>query len=139
MAQTRLERPQSLHLAARAAQSSGQALVVMTTLRGCPYCDLVRGGYLLPMQRRGEIVAVELDIADEAPIEGFDARATTPKALSRAWKNRVAPTLYFFDAQGREIADRLEGIAVPDFFADYLNQRLSRARAALARRAVPVQ
>ena len=132
MAKPQLEQPHSLRDRARAAQSQGQPLVVMTTLKGCPFCDVVRTNYLFPMHQRGEIVALQLDITDGVPVEYFDGQWLTPREIGRLWKNRVAPTIYFFDAQGRELAERLEGMAVPDFFGVYLDQRLDTARQALA-------
>ena len=44
-----LPTPDSLQAAALQARQQGQPLVVMTTLEGCPYCNLVRNHYLLPM------------------------------------------------------------------------------------------
>lgn len=131
MAKPQLEQPHSLRDRARAAQSQGQPLVVMTTLKGCPFCDVVRTNYLFPMHQRGEIVALQLDITNGVPVEYFDGQWLTPREISRLWKNRVAPTIYFFDAQGRELTERLEGMAVPDFFGVYLDQRLDTARQAL--------
>lgn len=131
MAQAQLETPHSLRQRARAAQGQGLPLVVMTTLKGCPFCDVVRNNYLAPMHARGQLVAVQLDITAQVPIEYFDGSWLTAKEISRQWKNRVAPTLYFVDAGGRELAERLEGMAVADFFGIYLDQRLAEATAKL--------
>jgi hypothetical protein len=54
----------SLPEAAQTAVLRQLPLVVMTTLKGCPYCDVVRGHYLLPMHRSGQIQAVQMDMAD---------------------------------------------------------------------------
>jgi thioredoxin-related protein len=135
MAKTPLEQPQSLPEAALRAQSKGLPLVVMTTLKGCPFCDLVRDHYLLPMTRRGELVAVQIDITDRGnEVVFFDGRRLWPQEISRLWKNRVAPTVYFFDVKGLEIAPRLEGVAVPDFFGSYLESRIETARQVLRQR-----
>lgn len=135
MAKAQLEQPQSLPATALRAQAKGLPLVVMTTLHGCPFCDLVRDHYLLPMTRKGELVAVQINITDRgSEVEYFDGRRLWPQEISRLWKNRVAPTVYFFDAQGNEIAPRLEGVAVPDFFSSYLESRIDTAKQALAKR-----
>jgi len=44
------------------------------------------------------------------------------------WKARFTPTVLFFGPDGRELAERLVGVAVPDFYGDYLSARLSEAR-----------
>lgn len=135
MARQHLEQPVSLIAAAKRARFKGLPLVVMTTLKGCPYCDLVRNNYLFPMNAKGEIVAVQIDILDAGnEVEFFDGRRLWPREISRLWRNRVAPTLYFFDARGVEVAERIEGVAVPDFFGSYLASRLQAAQAALAAR-----
>jgi thioredoxin-related protein len=134
MAKRHLEQPQSLKAAALRAQDKGLPLVVMTTLRGCPYCDLVRENYLYPMNASGQLVAVQIDILDAGnEVEFFDGRKLWPREISRIWKNRVAPTVYFFNAQGREVAERLEGVAVPDFFGSYLEARVADGRKAINR------
>ncbi|MEY2993563.1 MAG: hypothetical protein RL357_498 [Pseudomonadota bacterium] len=134
MAKRHLEQPQSLKAAALRAQDKGLPLVVMTTLRGCPYCDLVRENYLYPMNASGQLVAVQIDILDAGnEVEFFDGRKLWPREISRVWKNRVAPTVYFFNAQGREVAERLEGVAVPDFFGSYLEARVADGRKAINR------
>ena len=66
----------SLPQAAQAAALRGLPLVVMTTLRGCPYCDLVRTRYLGPMQRDGELIAIQMDMTDgKTALTGFDGAA----------------------------------------------------------------
>jgi len=124
-----LPSPSSLRAAAQAAAARGEPLVVMTTLSGCPYCDLVRNHYLLPMRREGTVQAVQIDIRDRTSnLQGFAGDSTTPADQARAWKARFAPTVLFFGPNGQELAERLVGVAVPDFYGEYLQARLSEAR-----------
>ncbi|MDP4608262.1 MAG: thioredoxin fold domain-containing protein [Burkholderiaceae bacterium] len=114
------------------AQRNAQPLVVMTSLPGCPYCDLVRDHHLGPMAAAKELVAIQLNITDSVNlIDDFDGVARTAKAISKRWDARFAPTLLFFNASGKEIAERIVGVAVPDFFGAYLEQRLDTARRTL--------
>ena len=127
-----LPTPSSLRGAASAAAARGQPLVVMITLAGCPYCEIVRKHYLLPMRREGLVHAVQLDVLDRTGnLQGFDGQMTTPAALATAWKARFTPTVLFFGPDGRELAERLVGVAVPDFYGEYLEARLSEARSKL--------
>jgi hypothetical protein len=124
-----LPTPTSLRGAAQAAAARGEPLVVMTTLAGCPYCAIVRNHYLLPMRREGKIHAVQLDVMDRTGnLQGFDGQLTTPAEQARAWKARFTPTVLFFSLDGRELAERLVGIAVPDFYGEYLEARLAETR-----------
>ncbi|WP_137921488.1 thioredoxin fold domain-containing protein [Hydrogenophaga sp. 2FB] len=124
-----LPTPASLRGAGQAAAARGEPLVVMTSLEGCPYCAIVRGHYLLPMRREGQVHAVELDVLDrKSNLQGFDGQLTTPAEQARAWKARFTPTVLFFGPDGRELAERLVGVAVPDFYGEYLEARLAEAR-----------
>lgn len=127
-----LPSPSSLRAAAQSAASRGEPLVVMTTLDGCPFCEVVRDHHLLPMQREGKVYAVQIDIRDRSSnMQGFDGENTTPAEQARQWKARFAPTVLFLDRDGRELAERLVGVAVPDFYGEYLEARLQTARSKL--------
>lgn len=134
MAYQPLPTPVSLRAAAQAAARSGHALVVMTTLRGCVYCELVRNSYLHPLIREGKAVAVQIDVQDKAlAIQDFDGRTTTPAALAERWQARLTPTVMFFGPDGRERAERLVGVSSVDFYGQYLEQRLEAARQGLVK------
>ncbi len=126
---TALPSPASLRGAALAAAARGEPLVVMTTLPGCPYCDLVRNHHLLPMRKAGQVHAVQLNIRDRSSnLQGFHGDTTTPAEQAKAWKARFAPTVLFFGPDGQELTERLVGVAVPDFYGEYLDVRLTEAR-----------
>lgn len=119
----------SLRQSAERANAAGQPLVIMTTLAGCPWCDTVRNQYLGPMQAKGDVVAFELDVRERSlRLQAFDGSFTTPAEQARAWKARFAPTVLFWNAQGQELAERLVGVAVPELYGAYLEQRLAEAR-----------
>lgn len=127
-----LPTPDALQAAAQQARQVGQPLVVMTTLEGCPYCNVVRNHYLLPMLKAGDIFAVQIDVRDtRRNLRSFDGELTSPADQARAWKARFTPTVLFFNANGEELAERLVGVAVPDFYGSYLEARLAQARARL--------
>lgn len=130
-----LPTPASLRGAALAAAARGEPLVVMTTLKGCVYCELVRNNYLAPMRREGLVMAVQIDVQDrQSTLQGFAGDTTTPADQARAWKARFTPTVMFFGPDGQELAERLVGVAVPDFYGEYLEARLTEARGKLKKR-----
>ena len=129
-----LPTPASLRGAAQAAAARGEPLVVMTTLAGCPYCDLVRNHYLLPLRKEGKVQAVQLDVRDRSSnLQGFKGEMSTPAEQARLWKARFAPTVLFLGPDGQELAERLVGVAVPDFYGEYLDARLVEARRKLGK------
>lgn len=129
---TTLPVPTSLPQAARLAQAKGEPLVMLISLPGCVYCELVRRNYLLPLVQASGLQAWQLDVSNKAtPLIAFDGKHTTAALQAKAWKASFTPTVLFLGSQGQELAERLVGIAVPDFYGAYLEQRLATARKAL--------
>jgi thioredoxin-related protein len=125
----RLVQPASLKAAAQAAVRQGHPLVVMTTLKGCPFCDVVRDQFLQPALAAGRLFAVQVDVRDrQTPLQDFAGSTRTGADMAREWKARFAPTVLFLDAQGREIAERLVGVTLIEFYDQYLWQRIGQAQ-----------
>ena len=129
---TALPVPASLPQAALAAKGKGEPLVMLISLPGCVYCEMVRRSYLLPARRDDDLQAWQLDVSNKTtPLIGFNGQPTTAALQAKAWKATCTPTVLFVGNQGQELAERLVGIAVPDFYGAYLEQRLATARKAL--------
>ena len=109
----------------------GEPLVVMVSLEGCPFCVVARDHYLGPMYAEGRIELVQVDKRSRRPVLDFDGKPTTHDDLAHRWAVRVAPTVLFFGRGGVEVAERLVGGYLPDFYAAYLDERLHQARAAV--------
>ena len=129
---TALPVPTSLLQAALAAKGKGEPLVVLISLPGCVYCEMVRRSYLLPARSDSGLQAWQLNVNDSTTrLIGFDGKPSTAALQAKAWKATFTPTVLFIGSQGQEVAERLVGIAVPDFYGAYLEQRLVTARRAL--------
>lgn len=110
-----------------AALAGGRPLLVMASLDGCPFCREVRDSYLAPLRAEQRQPIVQLDFRSRERVVGFDGRPATHDELLRAWKVTVAPTVLFFGRGGREVAERLVGASLPDYYGAYLEQRLQAA------------
>jgi thioredoxin-related protein len=129
---TALPVPTSLPQAAQASKAQGQPLVLLISLPGCVYCEMVRRNYLMPLLADTGLQAWQLDSTNSsARLMGFDGQATSAAAQAQVWKATFTPTVLFLGSQGQELAERLVGIAVPDFYGAYLDQRLAEAHKAL--------
>ena len=129
---TALPVPVSLRQAALQAKAKGQPMVLLISLPGCVYCELVRRSYLMPLLPESGLQAWQLDVNNtRAALTGFDGRPTHAAAQAKAWKATFTPTVLFLGSQGQELAERLVGIAVPEFFGAFLTERLETARQAL--------
>ena len=110
-----------------AALRLAQPLVVMVSLEGCPFCRVVREHHLLPLRHEGQPI-VQVDMRSDARVLDFVGQLRTHDELVRAWKVVSAPTLLFFGKSAREVAPRLQGSSIPDFYGAYLEQRIHVAR-----------
>ncbi len=122
--------PSSLQTELAKALQQKQPLIVMVSLEGCPFCRIARNSHLGPMQKAGAPI-VQLDMRSVQSVLDFQGRATTHDQLIKQWRISIAPTLLFFGPDGKEVAERMEGAYLPDFYGPYLDERLVKGRQAL--------
>ena len=127
--------PSAISLPDQLAQAlaAGSPLVVMVSLEGCPFCKIVRESYLAPMRQEQGLPVVQVDMRSQRRVKNFNGSTTTHEALIAAWRVELAPTVLFFGRQGVEVAQRLVGGYIPDFYGAYLEQRLESARRAVGK------
>lgn len=113
------------------ALTMNSPLLVMVSLEGCPFCKIVRENYLGPMHAQQGLPVVQIDMRNRQAIKDFKGVTTTQDGLIRSWGIKVAPTVLFFGRGGVEVAERLVGGYIPDFYGAYLDERLRVARASL--------
>lgn len=113
------------------ALKKGQPLVVMVSLEGCPFCKVVRENYLGPLRRQQGLPVVQVDMRSKRALKNLRGDSTTHDDMIRQWRIRIAPTVLFLGRDGVEVAERLVGGYIPDFYGAYLDDRLQQARAAL--------
>ncbi len=114
------------------ALKKGGPLVVMVSMDGCPFCKIVRENYLAPLQRQSGVAIVQIDMRSRQIVQDFKGVSQTQDQLIRSWGIKVAPTVLFFGRGGVEVAERLVGGYIADFYGAYLDDRLRVARAAVA-------
>ena len=126
-----LPHPRSLAAELDAAVAARKSLVIMVSLRGCPYCKLVRESYLLPLRAQGQPV-VQIEIDDALALVDVRGQPSTHADVARALGARLAPTVYFLGRHGRQAARPLVGVANADFYGAYLDERVAAANEAVA-------
>lgn len=113
----------------RNALRKGNPLVVMVSLEGCIFCKGVRESHLVPMREQQGLDVVQIDMRTQQPTHSFAGAVATHEQMIQSWSVRVAPTVLFFGLGGAEVAERLTGGYIPDFYGAYLDERLAKARA----------
>jgi hypothetical protein len=112
------------------ALKNKQPLIVMVSLDGCVFCRQARQSHLSPMHKAGTLI-VQVDMRTNHSVIDFAGKLTTHDQLTRLWRVAITPTLLFFGPGGKEVAERLEGAYLPDFYGTYLEERLVQGRKAL--------
>ena len=112
------------------ALQTKQPLVVMVSLHGCPFCNVVRENYLRPLYDAG-LPVVQIDMRDARMLLDIDGNTLSQEAWIKKRGIKLAPTVLFLGAQGLEVADRLKGAYLPDFYGAYLDEQLLVARRAV--------
>lgn len=123
--------PASLADVLAQALARQQPLVVMVSLPGCPFCRTVRDSHLGPLMADTGQPVVQIDMRSRRAVRDFEGRATDHDSIVRGWGIGVAPTLMFIGRGGKEVASRLVGASLPDFYGAYLDDRLAQARRAV--------
>lgn len=112
-------------------QASGEPVLVLYTLPGCPHCEQIRRHYLQPRLAAGALVR-QVDITSRTPLIDGQGRRTTERDFARAQGVGLTPVLVAMDAQGRVLAEPLVGSDAAGFYEGYLEAMLAAARRKLA-------
>ncbi len=114
------------------ALATGNPLLVMVSLEGCPFCRVARENYLIPMHDRQGLPVVQVDMRSKKLIKNFQGIMQTHDDWIRSMQVRVAPTILFFGRGGVELVERMLGGYIPDFYGAYLDERLRQAKVLVA-------
>lgn len=111
-------------------------IVVLFSLPGCPYCEVVRRSHLGPMlgdpRQSRRVIVRQIDIGSDRAVVDFSGERTTHGRIARAREVAAAPVVAFWDGAGAPIAEPLKGMLLPDFYAAYLESAIETAQARLA-------
>src|SRR5690606_41528203 len=118
----RPDRPGAHEAVLRDSAREQRVVVALFTLPGCPFCEAIRRDQLSHLAReqvaRG-LRLVEYDLTDRKLFAGSRVNAesaASPAALAASLGVRLAPTVVFLGPDGSELAARLVGYSLPDFY-----------------------
>ena len=119
----------------RLATARRLPIVILFSLPGCPYCEIVRRSHLAPMlrdplQSRRALIR-EIGVDGDHAVVGFAGEPTTHARIARAHEVRAAPVVAFWDGAGKPIAEPLKGMLLADFYSAYLEAALATAESKL--------
>jgi len=126
------------NLRADAAQAKREhkPIVILFSLPGCPYCQVIRQNYLLPLLHdlpaKKRPIVREIDMTSAKKVIGIDGAATTQSAVAKNLHVRVAPTLMFLDGAGEQLSAPIIGGDTAGFYNAYLDRALAEAEQKLS-------
>ena len=126
--ETPLPTPASLRDVATQAQRQCAPLVLLVSLPGCPWCELLRRNYLAPMRKEG-LPAFQIVVNDrQRAVVNLQGQPSNGADIANSYRAVLTPTVLFLNAQGVEVAPRIEGVASADLIGAQLDAALLAAR-----------
>ena len=121
----------NLQADARLARERNLPLLIMFSMRGCGYCDMVREDFLEPMLKSGDyadkVIMRIIRVDDYGEVRDFDGEYRQTSNIATRYRASVTPTVIFVDHKGHELAPRLLGISTPGFYGGYLDEGIDRS------------
>lgn len=97
----------------------------------CSYCRTVDDEFLQTMANdpdyAGRLIIRRVEIDSAGPEIRWQGTSYTPVEFARLQGVELVPQVIFFAPNGQQVVDELKGVTVPDFYPQYLDQRLRAA------------
>jgi len=115
----------------RADAGTGKPLVVMFSRSDCGFCRQLEAEQFLPLLRAGDyaerIVLRKLSLDSGQRILDLDGIQVETREIASRYRVFVTPTVLLLGPDGREIAERLVGLGIADFYWGYLERAIRQA------------
>lgn len=130
-----IQRLQSFQQVAATARTRGVPILVVFCSYWCQHCDVLEQQVLKPMmlkdKYRERILLKKLEVDSDSTITGFDGRQYRSDEISKMYNVDLYPTMVFFDANGREVSQRIVGMTLVEQVVDKLDSAIDKAVQAL--------
>jgi len=132
-----VELPQAMNLEKQGlvAQQRQTPVVLVVISNSCPYCQRLEEEVLRPLLISGDYDdRIQLQILNQDQHDyrvDFDGVKRSPDAIADRYGIQLVPSVLLLGPKGEELAERLIGIGVIDFYWAYLDQAIEQARAKL--------
>jgi thioredoxin-related protein len=129
--------PQAMNLekTGQVARNKHSPVVLVVISDSCPYCKRLEEEVLRPLMISGDYVdRIQLQILNKDQHNyrvDFDGVQRSPDSIADRYRIRLVPTVLLLGPDGEELAERLVGINVIDYYWAYLDQAIEQARARL--------
>ncbi len=116
---------------ARQAEAQNLPILMMFGADECPYCELLKEDFLIPMIISGDykdkIIFREVYISSPSGIIDFSGKKISIRKFARRYNIRLFPTMVFIDSNGQILVENIIGITTPSLFGGTLDDQIDRA------------
>ena len=106
-------------------------LLLMFSMQGCTYCEIVEEDFLRPMLISGDYadkVIIRMLMTDSFnQVKDFNGEQIEVGDLADRYNASLTPTVVFVNSQGSVIAETLVGLTTPDFYGGDLDDQIDLA------------
>ncbi len=107
-------------------------MVVEMAAEFCTYCKLIEEKVLVPMILSGEyeskVLLRQVDIGETTELTDFTGEKISQSEFASRYKVYLTPTVLFLNHKGEEIAPRMTGVPLIDYYGIYLDEAIEVAR-----------
>lgn len=116
----------------RSDTATGEPLVVMFSRSDCGYCRRLEAEQFVPMLRSGDyagrVVIRKLSLDRGQQIVDLDGNRVETQQIAARYRVTFTPTVLLLGPEGEELAERLVGLGLADFYGAYLERAIRRAK-----------
>lgn len=108
-------------------------ILILFSAPGCGYCMRLREQVLIPTTFNAEyddkVIMLEVESGNAEPLIDFDGHTITHADFVAKHRVGFSPTVKFFDAKGREVAEPIIGLVTVDYYGGFMDQGIDKATA----------
>ena len=122
-----------LRTEAKMAREKQIPILILFSAPDCGYCKRVREEVLIPTTYNAEyddkVIMLEVENSSSSSMIDFDGRPISQSDFASKHRVGFAPTVKFFDAKGREVAEPIIGLVTVDYYGGFIDQGIDKATA----------
>lgn len=115
----------------RLAQNHNLPILIMFGTEHCPYCEMLREDFLIPMIISGDytdkVILREVHVAYDANIIDFSGIKVSTRDFADRYDVKLFPTMVLIDSKGRPLVKKIIGITTPSLFGGTLDASIDEA------------
>ncbi len=120
-----------LRVVAQQAKVQKLPILLMFGTDECPFCQLLREDFLIPMIISGDytdkIILREIHISARENIIDFSGHSIPVSRFAQHHHVSLFPTMVFIDSSGQALVKPIVGITTPSLFGGTLDEQIDRA------------